>query len=100
MCKQIDHFPEDADYEADASEYFLRESFILHPDLLCCCMFTSICYIQYFLFPSVIQVKEKKERERLGKFGQGESSLKVEEEDRRTGMRSWRWRREGGDKAV
>ncbi|XP_060910030.1 voltage-dependent calcium channel gamma-2 subunit isoform X2 [Labrus bergylta] len=24
MCKQIDHFPEDADYEADASEYFLR----------------------------------------------------------------------------
>lgn len=25
MCKQIDHFPEDADYEADASEYFLRE---------------------------------------------------------------------------
>lgn len=27
MCKQIDHFPEDADYEADASEYFLRESF-------------------------------------------------------------------------
>lgn len=26
MCKQIDHFPEDADYEADASEYFLRES--------------------------------------------------------------------------
>ncbi|AWP05210.1 Voltage-dependent calcium channel gamma subunit [Scophthalmus maximus] len=25
MCKQIDHFPEDADYEADASEYFLHE---------------------------------------------------------------------------
>ncbi|XP_030001270.1 calcium channel, voltage-dependent, gamma subunit 2b [Sphaeramia orbicularis] len=24
MCKQIDHFPEDADHEADASEYFLR----------------------------------------------------------------------------
>ncbi|XP_059353758.1 voltage-dependent calcium channel gamma-2 subunit-like [Carassius carassius] len=24
MCKNIDHFPEDADYEADASEYFLR----------------------------------------------------------------------------
>ncbi|KAI9529093.1 Voltage-dependent calcium channel gamma-2 subunit [Dissostichus eleginoides] len=24
MCKQIDHFPEDADYTADASEYFLR----------------------------------------------------------------------------
>ncbi|XP_037328044.2 voltage-dependent calcium channel gamma-2 subunit-like isoform X1 [Pungitius pungitius] len=24
MCKQIDHFPEDADYVADASEYFLR----------------------------------------------------------------------------
>ncbi|KAM8879710.1 calcium channel, voltage-dependent, gamma subunit 2b isoform 2-T3 [Spinachia spinachia] len=23
MCKQIDHFPEDADYVADASEYFL-----------------------------------------------------------------------------
>ena len=30
MCKQIDHFPEDADYEADASEYFLRESFLLY----------------------------------------------------------------------
>lgn len=28
MCKQIDHFPEDADYEADASEYFLRESLL------------------------------------------------------------------------
>lgn len=27
MCKQIDHFPEDADYKAEASEYFLRESF-------------------------------------------------------------------------
>lgn len=25
MCKQIDHFPEDTDYEADPSEYFLRE---------------------------------------------------------------------------
>lgn len=25
LCKQIDHFPEDTDYEADASEYFLRE---------------------------------------------------------------------------
>ncbi|XP_051562873.1 calcium channel, voltage-dependent, gamma subunit 2b isoform X1 [Myxocyprinus asiaticus] len=24
MCKQIDHFPEDADYKADGSEYFLR----------------------------------------------------------------------------
>ncbi|XP_067229864.1 voltage-dependent calcium channel gamma-2 subunit-like [Chanodichthys erythropterus] len=24
MCKHIEHFPEDADYEADASEYFLR----------------------------------------------------------------------------
>lgn len=25
MCKQIDHFPEDTNYEADPSEYFLRE---------------------------------------------------------------------------
>lgn len=25
MCRQIDHFPEDTDYEADPSEYFLRE---------------------------------------------------------------------------
>lgn len=25
LCKQIDHFPEDADYEADAGEYFLRK---------------------------------------------------------------------------
>ncbi|XP_026870604.2 voltage-dependent calcium channel gamma-2 subunit [Electrophorus electricus] len=24
MCRPIDHFPEDADYEADAAEYFLR----------------------------------------------------------------------------
>uniref|UniRef100_A0AAV2KG14 Uncharacterized protein n=1 Tax=Knipowitschia caucasica TaxID=637954 RepID=A0AAV2KG14_KNICA len=23
MCKQIDHFPEETDYEADPSEYFL-----------------------------------------------------------------------------
>ncbi|KAJ3615368.1 hypothetical protein NHX12_018933, partial [Muraenolepis orangiensis] len=29
MCKQIDHFPEDADYEADAAEYFLRLSNII-----------------------------------------------------------------------
>lgn len=26
LCKQIDHFPEDADYEADTAEYFLRKS--------------------------------------------------------------------------
>lgn len=26
MCKKIDHFPEDADYEADAAEYLLRKS--------------------------------------------------------------------------
>lgn len=25
MCKKIDHFPEDADYEADAAEYLLRK---------------------------------------------------------------------------
>lgn len=25
MCKHIDHFPEETDYEADPSEYFLRE---------------------------------------------------------------------------
>ncbi|EMP33148.1 Voltage-dependent calcium channel gamma-2 subunit, partial [Chelonia mydas] len=24
LCKQIDHFPEDTDYEADTAEYFLR----------------------------------------------------------------------------
>lgn len=28
MCKQIDHFPEETDYEADPSEYFLREYLI------------------------------------------------------------------------
>lgn len=27
MCKHIDHFPEETDYEADPSEYFLREYF-------------------------------------------------------------------------
>lgn len=26
MCKKIDHFPEDADYEQDTAEYLLRES--------------------------------------------------------------------------
>lgn len=26
VCKKIDHFPEDADYEADAAEYLLRKS--------------------------------------------------------------------------
>lgn len=25
VCKNIDHFPEDADYEQDAAEYLLRE---------------------------------------------------------------------------
>lgn len=25
MCKQINHFPEDTNYDADPSEYFLRE---------------------------------------------------------------------------
>lgn len=31
LCKQIDHFPEDTDHEADPSEYFLRKSpFFLH----------------------------------------------------------------------
>lgn len=25
VCKKIDHFPEDADYEADAAEYLLRK---------------------------------------------------------------------------
>lgn len=29
VCKKIDHFPEDADYEADAAEYLLRKSLIL-----------------------------------------------------------------------
>lgn len=29
MCKQIDHFPEETDYEADPSEYFLRE-YLVH----------------------------------------------------------------------
>ncbi|XP_009330930.1 PREDICTED: voltage-dependent calcium channel gamma-2 subunit [Pygoscelis adeliae] len=29
LCKQIDHFPEDADYEADTAEYFLRKSPVL-----------------------------------------------------------------------
>lgn len=31
MCKQIDHFPEETDYEADPSEYFLREYMSLIP---------------------------------------------------------------------
>lgn len=26
VCKKIDHFPEDADYEQDTAEYLLRES--------------------------------------------------------------------------
>lgn len=26
MCKKIDHFPEDADYEQDTAEYLLRKS--------------------------------------------------------------------------
>lgn len=26
VCKKIDHFPEDADYEADAAEYLLRKT--------------------------------------------------------------------------
>lgn len=43
MCKQIDHFPEDADYEADASEYFLRES-----------ISTSVYILRtYYMFSSI-----------------------------------------------
>lgn len=30
VCKKIDHFPEDADYEADAAEYLLRKSSASH----------------------------------------------------------------------
>jgi len=37
MCKQIDHFPEDADYQADASEYFLRKSNV------CVCVYDEEC---------------------------------------------------------
>lgn len=39
MCKQIDHFPEDTDYEADPSEYFLRE---YRP--VCCSLQHSGCW--------------------------------------------------------
>lgn len=30
VCKKIDHFPEDADYEQDTAEYLLRESAAPH----------------------------------------------------------------------
>lgn len=30
VCKKIDHFPEDADYEADAAEYLLRKFNMTH----------------------------------------------------------------------
>lgn len=36
MCSQINHFPEDADYDQDAAEYLLRESKM---SLRCC-----LCY--------------------------------------------------------
>lgn len=51
FCKQIDHFPEDTDYEADASEYFLRES---HH----CYLFTFICgYIHFYSASMAMCVK-------------------------------------------
>ncbi|KAI5108775.1 voltage-dependent calcium channel gamma-2 subunit, partial [Silurus meridionalis] len=39
LCKQIDHFPEDADYEADAGEYFLRKLPLL---FVCVCVCVSV----------------------------------------------------------
>lgn len=36
MCKKIDHFPEDADYEQDTAEYLLRKDFTLHDRAVCC----------------------------------------------------------------
>lgn len=39
LCKQIDHFPEDADYEADAGEYFLRKLVLCVS--MCVCMHRS-----------------------------------------------------------
>lgn len=36
MCKKIDHFPEDADYEADAAEYLLRKS-DMNTSMMCLC---------------------------------------------------------------
>lgn len=35
MCKQIDHFPEETDYEADPSEYFLREYIVSSREIIC-----------------------------------------------------------------
>lgn len=42
LCKQIDHFPEDADYEADAGEYFLRK-------LLLCVFLSVVQYIPVWI---------------------------------------------------
>lgn len=34
MCKQIDHFPEETDYEADPSEYFLRKYIVSSGEII------------------------------------------------------------------
>lgn len=53
MCKQIDHFPEETDYEADPSEYFLRKY-----------IFSLYFHIQkncdFFLFVFKVTTREKK----------------------------------------
>uniref|UniRef100_A0A6I8RM79 Voltage-dependent calcium channel gamma-2 subunit n=1 Tax=Xenopus tropicalis TaxID=8364 RepID=A0A6I8RM79_XENTR len=52
VCKQIDHFPEDADYEADTAEYFLRNLVLCFFFYLICSPFSLyFCKIfQYFLY--------------------------------------------------
>lgn len=53
MCKQIDHFPEETDYEADPSEYFLRKyifSLYFHTQKHC----------DFFLFVFKVTTREKK----------------------------------------
>lgn len=43
VCKKIDHFPEDADYEADAAEYLLRTFMNKHTSKLRHGSFTQPC---------------------------------------------------------
>uniref|UniRef100_A0A4W3IHK9 Voltage-dependent calcium channel gamma-2 subunit n=1 Tax=Callorhinchus milii TaxID=7868 RepID=A0A4W3IHK9_CALMI len=50
LCKPIDHFPEDTDYEADAAEYFLRK-FVTHSRSVCVC--ESVYVLIFGCCPSI-----------------------------------------------
>lgn len=52
VCSQINHFPEDADYDQDAAEYLLRESHVIK--LINFVDVSHLSFIIFSLFPLII----------------------------------------------